>query len=273
MNPKLSELLQVAPLLQSALHEDTHVVIADTEEVIASLPGKNINLRVPVGAKIENFRGTVTETALRKGIKLTEERGPEQFGIPYISTATPIYDGEVIVGVIGLISNNEKSELLKTSYTNLTSVLVKISTIIEETATAQLEAANKMQGLSEFSDAIVSRVRNSEEIINSIQYIASQSSLLGLNASIEAARAGDLGRGFDVVAKEIRKLANNSQESSDDIVNQLQNIKNDVENISSSIHGVVGFIQEIAARMNELNGSYDQLLQMSKEISELQRNE
>src|SRR5690348_16522917 len=123
MHPKLIDLLKVAPQIQSSLHEDTFLIIADTEQVIESLPGKNIDLGVPVGARVENFKGSVTETALRKGVKLTEERGAEQFGIPYVSTATPILDEGIIVGVIALISNNEKGELLKTSYGDLSHIL------------------------------------------------------------------------------------------------------------------------------------------------------
>lgn len=270
MNVKLLELLKAVPQLQLSLHEDTHIVIADTEKVIESLPGKNINLGIPIGAGIENFKGTVTDIALREGIKLTEERGAGQFGIPYISTATPIFDEGKVVGVIGLISNNEKSELLKNSYTNLSNVLNEISNIISESTDAQIESTNKMLELSKFSDSIVDNVNKSENLVDGIKRVASQTKILGLNASIEAARAGEFGRGFGVVAKEIQNLAINSRESSENIINQLGSIKGDVVNISNSIHDVVGFIQEIAAKMEELNGSYDQLMQMAKEISELQ---
>ncbi|GFN33152.1 methyl-accepting chemotaxis protein [Paenibacillus xylaniclasticus] len=269
MNEKIADLIKAASLIQESLHDDTHIIITDMEEVLVSLPGKQIKLPVPVGAKVDQLRGTVSEIALSSGVKRTEERGAEQFGFPYITTATPIFDEGEVVGVIGLVSDNRKGELLKENYGNLNSIMNEISIIIEETTAAQMQATEKMQRLSEFSDSIVDQVSNSETLISGIQYVASQSHLLGLNASIEAARAGEIGKGFEVVAREIKKLAMSSQESSTEIADQLNNMKSDLEYMSSNIHGVVGFIQEIAAKMEELNGSYEQLVQMAKEISDL----
>ncbi|MFC6547078.1 methyl-accepting chemotaxis protein [Cohnella cellulosilytica] len=266
-------LVEAAPLLQQAFHEDTHVIIADTEEVIASIPGKQVRIPVPVGAKAANFRGTVTETALSEGIKLTEERSAEQFGFPYVSTATPIRDGDKIIGVIGIISDNAKGELLKENYRNLMTIMEKISRVVDETTEAQAEASDKLQSISSFSESIVDRVQSSEQLVSGIQYLSSQSHLLGLNASIEAARAGEAGKGFEVVAREIKKLAESSQESSGNIVAQLSHMKSDVENISGSIRGIVSFIQDIAAKMEELNRSYGQLVQMANEIGSLQSRE
>lgn len=68
-----------------------------------------------------------------------------------------------------------------------------------------------------------------QELIKAISYIANETNLLSLNASIEAAKAGEFGKGFMVIAQEVKKLANESNESADHIKNIVGNIKNDTD--------------------------------------------
>ncbi len=75
--------------------------------------------------------------------------------------------------------------------------------------------------------------KNIGEIINTIEDIAGQTNLLSLNASIEAARAGESGRGFSVVAEEIRKLADQSLKAGD----RVRNIVTDIKNITAKTEG------------------------------------
>lgn len=97
-------------------------------------------------------------------------------------------------------------------------------------------------------------------IISEIEAIASQTNLLSLNASIEAARAGEAGRGFAIVAEQIRQLAEQSSKAAVDIRDLIENTLNEIEDgnqaverASVSIRNVVNGVKEIAESSKDLS--------------------
>ncbi|MGJ8455116.1 methyl-accepting chemotaxis protein [Pseudothermotoga sp. U03pept] len=110
--------------------------------------------------------------------------------------------------------------------------------------------------------------QNIGEIVDSINSIAEQTNLLALNAAIEAARAGEAGRGFAVVADEIRKLAEQSKVATEKINQILNNIRQGAEKASSVTQEAVSAVEKVTQQSDTVRNS---LINVLGQISQRDR--
>ena len=165
--------------------------------------------------------------------------------------------GDSMVSMLSVSKNyaNElevKSKELESSVLELTESANTQSVSLAQTATLTEEIAQSMQNVSDRTNEVIAQSEDIKNVIGIIRDIADQTNLLALNAAIEAARAGEHGRGFAVVADEVRKLAERTQRS-------LGEIEANTNLLVQSINDMAESIKEQAEGVNQINDTISQL--------------
>ena len=167
-------------------------------------------------------------------------------------------------------SLNLKAKELEDSVMAMSESTQKQSKSLEETANAVREITESMQGVDSKAQEVVQQGDDIKKILGFIAEIADQTNLLALNAAIEAARAGEHGRGFAVVADEVRNLAERTQKSLGEIgasVNLLVQSINDMGEAIKVQMGSIEHINESIVELEEITSHNTQTAHKTQEIS------
>ncbi len=155
-------------------------------------------------------------------------------------------------------------ELSRTTISDIDGLITRVSSAAE----AKLESADTIDELVQKSDEI-------GEIVGAVVRIADQTNLLALNAAIEAARAGEHGRGFAVVADEVRNLAETSEQSAKGIRGVVDEIQSQVQEVVVAVKkaGELGLeevekAKTITSDLNSINNGFAEIAANSKVITE-----
>lgn len=160
---------------------------------------------------------------------------------------------------------NQHMVQLSNSIEEMVKAIESVTMQAQEMAAAQqttLEAANQAKSNSD----------ETKEVSVFIREIAEQTNLLGLNASIEAAHAGEFGRGFGIVAGEVRKLAQHSTQATGNIEQSLQQMNEQIEQIHRQLSRMTMMTQSQAAVTEQLNASMQEISGMSQTLVDIVRS-
>jgi methyl-accepting chemotaxis protein len=146
--------------------------------------------------------------------------------------------------------------------------------IIDETVEVMRNISERVKSLAHFVQTLGAKSDQVGQVVGFINDIADQTNLLALNAAIEAARAGEHGRGFAVVADEVRKLAERTTQATGEIARTIEAMQRETDSIVNSIDESVrevevgtekanrskDFIQSIVGQMNTVDAQINQIV-------------
>jgi archaellum component FlaC len=271
LHPVAAAFDEFAPILSEMFPEGVLLYVTDLHKIINRQGSKEFDVpNVTVGYKLKES-DIASKTIKSKNISV-EEVDASRYGVPVLILNHPMFDednADVVVGTFGMVIPKGVAFQLREMSNNVDDSLGGVSAAIEELASSaaqihsnERELNTALKEVNKFSDEI-------NTVLTFIREIAEKTNMLGLNAAIEAARAGDSGRGFSVVANEIRKLSSQIKSSVPKIKNLTENIKNKVDDTSQISEITLQASEEQSAATEEITASIEEISSLTEELNKI----
>lgn len=256
------KLLFALPILQDVLEKEVGVSLADQEKILLYKPAKDLDFKTEINSPLKQGTG-LYRIIHEKLPSLVARIDNPQKNFHYISKGRAVYNshGEII-GAIAITQSVQRQQTMKTMANDLLKNVSSLANTTEEISAQSEEIASVIQNLGKGIGDSQNRVSETNHVLNFIKDIAGQTNLLGLNAAIEAARVGEHGRGFSVVAEEIRKLATSSTSS----ISKINTIINAIQEDSSSTYTQ---ILQVESGISQVSSAIQQLAATTQKLSEM----
>ena len=258
-------ILDQLPLL---FEDEISLSLTDLEKFIKFKPSAHMSAFAEVGDPIPK------DDILMKAIKnnqiytITTDRCATGFNIRVVALPIKDHSGKIIGALSygkSLKNSNDILDLSKSLVDTSTQITNKIEVINNQTKNI-VETNNNIQ--TKILKTL-EQSKKTDEIISIVNQIASQTNLLGLNAAIESSRAGEFGKGFSIVANEIRKLSANSKNSISEINEILNTIKDSVLKIEKDITMTTNSSNLQANAISEIADSIQSLEETTKVLEKM----
>ena len=264
----MDALIVITPFIAEIMQTDMGFAITDNEKFIVQTDGKTVKLNISPGDPV-NPKSAMAE-AMRTKKPAVKNMDASLYGIPVRIYGYPLLDeNNHVMGSVGIARNIETWTGLNQSAEELSESSKEVENIINQFLEVASQLNNDSVLLQNKADDINQKFQETNQILESIKSISSQTRLIGLNAAIEAARIGDVGKGFGVVANEIRKLSGNSNDASIEIEKTLKELQKDLENITKEVTSINNTVIDQLEKAKEINLQVERFGEISKVLLQL----
>lgn len=270
-NEVINAFSHIIPYLHVFMDEEASIAIADTEKYLINVGSAGLSLESKSGDPIPQ-RGAAY-IAIKEGRAVINNVPKEVYGTAFKSYSIPVrgVTGDV-EGCLMVAKSLEKREELLTLSRKLSDSLKNISDVANGFS-SKLKLVVEMNNDTAMKTEIAQeKVGSTDKIFDFINDVANQTDMLGINASIEATRAGADGRGFKVIAQEIRNLSQTSKSSVYQINHMLGSINKSVEDICEMTAKAQEITANYSASFSNIAGSVEKLNDSSKQLEDMAGN-
>lgn len=262
---KLEALVLAAPMFKQIHAQDIMIGITDNEIFHYYEPSKVLDFGLVKGSPVPPDDPSLSNAL--KGHATTNRLSPELYGATVISSAVPIYgdDGEIIgaFAIAYTLENEDKMEELTEGINRISGELVDM---VQNVAAQSEELSATTAEILANSRRTVEESNEVNKVAGFIREISEQTNLLGLNAAIEAARVGEQGAGFGVVAAEVRKLSVNTKEATKSIESSLAAVQRSIRQMEQEIEAIAASSAAQAELVAGFSAAIDRLNETSSEM-------
>lgn len=269
--PVMQALKTALPYIGKLLRERATICLYDHEKILYYEQFGGIDLGFvsdgPLAPGFENFAG-ITD-------KVNPSITPfpkEMFGVSLEGINVPIHENGHIVGVMTISYDQRTQEDLQGVMTENVSVSENLVDMVQHIAAHAQQLQATSEQILQNTKTTVEKSSKINEVAILIKDISEQTNLLGLNAAIEAARVGELGAGFGVVATEVRKLSVNSKKATGDIETALRDVQESIRQMENEITQITTSSQEQATLVGSFTEVIDRLQATGESMKDITRN-
>jgi len=270
LHPVAAAFEDFAPILAEMFHEGAFLYMSDLTKIAYRQPSEKFDMpTISVGYELD--KTDIAYRVIHSRQPIIEEVDASRYGEPLNIANYPLYDDDNrnIVATLGIVTPKKTAVTLREMSGNLENSLEGIAAAIQQLAASATVIHSNEELLNSDINEIINISEQINEISAFIKEIADETKMLGLNAAIEAARAGDAGRGFGVVAEEIRNLSAQSKSTVPKIKQLTDIIKKKVSEASEKSVRSLDASQGQAAASEEITASIEEITTMSEELSNI----
>lgn len=274
-HPVLRTACNLIPCISTLYNDEVCIAVSDKEHFVFLEMGEEFKLPYKIGDPInKNFEQVMRQKEYTvKEIPLNiMEKSSANIAKCYFF---PILDNDGIeaVGVLAIAIRLDNRFELNQIVGTLEKASLDLSEVVDNVSTGVNDMLSMNQELLHKTNEMTHKAKDTDAIVGIIQGISNKTNLLGLNASIEAARTGEAGRGFGVVAKEIQKLSVTSKESITKIDGIIKDISTNITEIDTGLDKINGVsekqaevVKTLTSTMEEVKGIIEKLHELAEKL-------
>lgn len=267
-NTLMESFYNMVPYFKYYFGENVGFTMSNTKKFLFVQNTDTLKINFKAGDAIPE--GSAADVCLHKK-EVIDIIVPEKvFGFPVRTVGVPIFEDGEIAGTMVISMSIDKIEKVN-KISNLSNSIAEslngMSTNVKGMTDVFVQINETNESIEDYIKITRDNYKKTDDILRFINSVTRRTNLLGLNASIESARAGKAGEGFSVVATEIRKLSESTKQSLTEINDVLNSIKNSIDEIYGRFQCSNALLENQINGLQNIKTGIENLQENAKELN------